>query len=435
MRDMHSLRMFARISGAQIDLLDALPASETHHYARAGRRVVISSTTVGLGWALVVWYTVTGFGYGLRTAAVCAFIAGAVAAVLVFDQDQDLASDLHVPTHQEHGVTLKLLGAVKWRAVIALGNALVVGEVLLVTLLAPVVSEQVTSDRQAAYDATVAVVHAETEERLSAAQARIDSLRSVDTSRVEILEDSREAASVALRAAEAELALVEELRQAETAGRLVYDDNGEPLTTGRPGSDGPGTEAYDRRSSAAQDAIDRANENLEILDVSIADAESEIDRSVAERESELETLSLSLVDIETERQDRIAAARSAQDAPVGLIAKVAALEHVAQSNLVVLVLVWVMRAMIFAIEVSVLDFAWRSTRRRVRLYHQLLEQSEANVDVSFIARLIVPPMDIDPNTGRVRDLERPPATTLGNVAGLNTLERRYRRTAGQDTHS
>jgi hypothetical protein len=353
-------RRWAALAGAHLPYLDRLPASETLHYAAAGRRVALSALTAAAGWGLVAAYAAADLTPGPR--AVIAVVAAVIAGLAVLDVDRDLVTGN---------------GAVTTRAVLAAGNAVLIGEVILIALFAPAVAARVDLDRAAAldHDTTTAITTADT------------ALEDLDTRAAELANPAEPAELTQARAervdAVAEVTDYEDqvvelgrLRTQEATGIVAYDPDGNQLTTGRAGADGVATSSLDAELARIQDALDRARAEVTAIDTRITDLEAGIDQAGGVLADQLAAVADERVVVTGERDDAIARAEARATAPVGFLERVGALERAAHDNAVLLVPVWIVRIMLVAIELSVVDFAIRSRRRRIQLYATLLERIE-----------------------------------------------------------
>lgn len=122
-------------TGVHIPYLNLLPASETVRYASAAIAMLVSVLSAAAGWALVGSWSAAGLA--LLPRAALALGAGIAAGTVVWSVDRELISgDGH-------------LGL---RGVIGAVNALFVGEIVLLALFSPFVTDQIQSRLTEEYD-------------------------------------------------------------------------------------------------------------------------------------------------------------------------------------------------------------------------------------------------------------------------------------------
>lgn len=349
-------RWLARQTGVHLPYLDLLPASETVRYARSAIAMFVSVLSAVAGWALVGSWSAAGTPLLPRTGLAVA--AGLAAGIVVWSVDRELISgDGHLSI----------------RAAIGTVNALFVGEIVLLALFAPFVDDQIEdyradthataiADAQTTYDGAIALI----DDAQSA--TRPDEPASLTQAR-----DDRAAALTALAEAEDSLGFLNELRTAEVTGRIVVGDDGEQLTSGRPGDQGVATDSLDREIAAAEQALARAESELEQSEERLQEAETAYSTEIAQSDSQAARFDSDRTIAQQERDASLSAAEEARTAPVGLLRRIDLFHHAVWTDAVLAVAVLAVHVAVLAAELSVVLWAINDRRRRTRLYPELVE--------------------------------------------------------------
>lgn len=348
-------RWLAGQAGVHIPYLNLLPASETVRYASAAVAMLVSVVSAAAGWALVGSWSAASLS--LLPRIVVAGGAGLAAGIVVWSIDRELiAGEGHL------GV----------RGVIGAVNALFVGEIVLLALFSPFVDEQLQQRRTEQYDQAVADAEAG---YLTAISNIGDAESEARTPVPESLVADRAAAAEALTAVrdlEGQLAELNVLRTAEVTGRVVLDEDGQPLTSGRSGDSGLATDSVDRQISDAEQALDRAVAQLETAESRLASSEAAHTAEVERAGGQAGRFNDDRLAAQTSRDDAITEAEQVRSAPVDLLGRIDVFHHAVWSDAVLTIAVLAVHLAVLAAELSVVLWAINDRRRSIRLYPHLV---------------------------------------------------------------
>ncbi len=397
-------RWLARQTGVHLPYLDLLPASETVRYARAAIAMLVSVFSAFAGWALVGSWSAAGVPPLPRTGL--AIAAGLAAAIVVWSVDRELISgDGHLGT----------------RSVIGAVNALFVGEIVLLALFAPFVEDQIDNHRLQTHAAAVAEAQTTYDEAISQIDDAQSTARPNEPASLTQARDDRGAALSALSEAEDSLAFLKALRTAEVTGRVVVGDDGQQLTSGRPGDQGVATDSLDRQIAAAEEALARADAELEQAEERLQAAETSYSTEIAQSDSQATRFDSDRTTAQQERDAALIAADEARTAHVGLLRRIDLFHHGVWTDAVLAIAVIAVHIAVLAAELSVVMWAINDRRRGTRLYPELVEHiDERSVDaLPELAQAIV-----DSSIARVTGVPTTPASAIdgSNLAATSLRE-------------
>ncbi|MEM9890958.1 MAG: DUF4407 domain-containing protein [Actinomycetota bacterium] len=308
--------------------------SEREHLSQSGAYVLLATAL-----AFVSGLVLSSFVLDRPRLWLVAPVAASILAAAVFLMDRSLVTANIDRSRPVAGAIV--LGP---RVVFSLCMAFLVSEPLLSVVFAHEIESQMTADARADIDArTIDINTALTVEldRINERTAELTTPNPQLSAARQAVTDADQAATDA-RADEA--ALREQLRN-ERAGVTI---NG---STGTPG-DGPVTEALEAEIAFAEITTTQTAADLEAARARLTTLETANTAAAAAAAPELATLDERRAAIEAERTNALVVAEAEAFADRGLLARLAALEHLATSSPLMGVFVWALRLVLLLIDLG-----------------------------------------------------------------------------------
>lgn len=325
--------LLARIGGAD-PVAVGLADTEREHLSQSGAYVLLATALAFTSGLVLSSFVLDGPRLWFVGPVAASILAGAV-----FLMDRSLVTadiDRSRPV-----AAVVILGP---RVLFSMCMAFLVSEPLLSVVFANEIDAQMTADARADIDARADDINAVLTAELDRINERTAELTAPNPELADARQAVTDAETLAADARAAEAELREQLRN-ERAGITI---NG---STGTPG-DGPVTDALEAEIAFAEITTTQTADDLDTARSRLTDLEGDDAAAAANAAGELATLDERRAAIEIERTDALAIAEAEAFADRGLLTRLAALEHLATSSLLMGVFVWALRLVLLLIDLG-----------------------------------------------------------------------------------